>query len=384
MTKETLAFGGNNTAGAIPASPALNANRGCHNPGDFEAGALLVEPVAGTLMCGGKTAGSATTQDAENGLLVTVAPHGLPEVVGALPTHHTPNGHGCAGVNNQAVNAGHIIPEIHPLAAQGHAPAIAFPERLSGTQCVKAAEVCPALGALNPTAVAFQPRIARNGRGDMGDLVNALNAHSGTTGKGDAAPCVAYAIHENQRAELTMNDTVGTLNKGGGKPGQGYPAVAYTLHGTREGTQAVATPTDTAGTIREGTGSAVQNSSNTLALSPSPSLPVSSSDSAWRVRRLTPEECELLQGFPIGYTLIPGKHRLRKGDDLRDSMDYLTALGFQPEEVTALAHSPDGPRYKALGNSWAVPCARWIMARITTALDALAAPSACAKPLLSD
>ncbi|HNI83560.1 MAG TPA: DNA cytosine methyltransferase, partial [Rhodocyclaceae bacterium] len=42
-------------------------------------------------------------------------------------------------------------------------------------------------------AYAFQPRIARNGRGGMGDVVNALNAQSGGTGKGDAAPCVAVA-----------------------------------------------------------------------------------------------------------------------------------------------------------------------------------------------
>jgi DNA (cytosine-5)-methyltransferase 1 len=39
-------------------------------------------------------------------------------------------------------------------------------------------------------AYAFQPRIARNGRGDMGDLVNALTM-SGETGKGDTAPCIA-------------------------------------------------------------------------------------------------------------------------------------------------------------------------------------------------
>jgi len=35
-------FGGNNTSGPIQISPAMNANRGCHNPGDFEAGALIV------------------------------------------------------------------------------------------------------------------------------------------------------------------------------------------------------------------------------------------------------------------------------------------------------------------------------------------------------
>jgi DNA (cytosine-5)-methyltransferase 1 len=58
---------------------------------------------------------------------------------------------------------------------------------------------------------------------------------------------------------------------------------------------------------------------------------------AMAVRRLTPVECERLQGFPDGYTNIPW----RKKDE-----------------------SPDGPRYKALGNSWAVPVVRWIGNRI--------------------
>ena len=55
------------------------------------------------------------------------------------------------------------------------------------------------------------------------------------------------------------------------------------------------------------------------------------------VRRLTPTECERLQGFPDGYTNIPWRKA--------------------PE-------SPDGPRYKALGNSWAVPVVAWIGQRI--------------------
>jgi DNA (cytosine-5)-methyltransferase 1 len=54
------------------------------------------------------------------------------------------------------------------------------------------------------------------------------------------------------------------------------------------------------------------------------------------VRRLTPVECERLQGFPDGYTDIKPK-----GKD-----------------------TPDGPRYKALGNSMAVPVMRWIGKRI--------------------
>jgi DNA (cytosine-5)-methyltransferase 1 len=54
------------------------------------------------------------------------------------------------------------------------------------------------------------------------------------------------------------------------------------------------------------------------------------------VRRLTPTECERLQGFPDGYTDI-------------------------------LPETPDGPRYKALGNSMAVPVMRWIGSRIALA-----------------
>ena len=62
---------------------------------------------------------------------------------------------------------------------------------------------------------------------------------------------------------------------------------------------------------------------------------------AMQVRRLTPTECERLQGFPDGYTNIPW----RKKDE-----------------------APDGPRYKALGNSMAVPCMRWIGERIQAAV----------------
>ena len=65
-----------------------------------------------------------------------------------------------------------------------------------------------------------------------------------------------------------------------------------------------------------------------------------------QVRRLTPVECERLQGFPDGYTAIPW----RKGK--LDS--FITGRDC-----------PDGPRYKALGNSMAVPCMRWIGWRIS-------------------
>ena len=60
---------------------------------------------------------------------------------------------------------------------------------------------------------------------------------------------------------------------------------------------------------------------------------------AGKVRRLTPTECERLQGFPDNYTLIPWRNK--------------------PAE-----QCPDAPRYMAIGNSMAVPVMRWIGRRI--------------------
>lgn len=228
-----VAFSGNNTAGPIEAAPALNANRGCHNPGDFEAGALLVQPVAHALRGEGFDASEDGTGS------------GTPLV-----------------------------------------PAIAFPERMSGTQCASSEELSPVLQSHNPTAVA-----------------------------------------------LFVNEVAPTLRSGSTSPRS---------HGKQNGTDREAL----------------------VAYTTSP-------HTAWRVRRLTPEECELLQGFPIGYTLIPGRHRLRKARDLEQTVVFLRALGYAEADAAALAHCPDGPRYKALGNSWAVPCVRWIGQRITAHLETM-------------
>lgn len=57
---------------------------------------------------------------------------------------------------------------------------------------------------------------------------------------------------------------------------------------------------------------------------------------AYLIRRLTPLECERLQGFPDGWTDIPD--------------------------------ASDSARYKALGNSVAIPCVEFIMGRIAAAL----------------
>jgi len=67
------------------------------------------------------------------------------------------------------------------------------------------------------------------------------------------------------------------------------------------------------------------------------------------VRRLTPRECERLQGFPDDFTLVPYRGRMMA----------------------------DGPRYKALGNSMAVPVLRWIGERIAK-VDAISEARAAA------
>lgn len=77
-----------------------------------------------------------------------------------------------------------------------------------------------------------------------------------------------------------------------------------------------------------------------------------------QVRRLTPIECERLQGFPDNHTLISWR-------------------GKDADEC------PDGPRYKAIGNSMAVPVMRWIGERIAAALPVEApAPRNWQRPFL--
>lgn len=99
-------------------------------------------------------------------------------------------------------------------------------------------------------------------------------------------------------------------------------AVAVALRG-REGGATAELGDDVAGTLRASTGGG--DKAHAL---------ISSA-----VRRLTPTECERLQGFKDDYTLIPWRGK--------------------PED-----ECPDGPRYKAIGNSKAVPVVRWIGQRI--------------------
>ena len=136
---------------------------------------------------------------------------------------------------------------------------------------------------------------------------------------------VAFAIQERAVSE---NPDAGPQGKGV-QEGHAYTlearnkvqAVAFDLRG-REGGAMPEGPHDTAN-IRAASG----GSSRSYVAQP------------WAVRRLTTVECERLQGFPDGFTQIP--YRGKPAD-----------------------RCPDGPRYKALGNSWAVNCADWLGERL--------------------
>ena len=137
----------------------------------------------------------------------------------------------------------------------------------------------------------------------------------------DRGPDVVFSIQERAVSE----------NLAAGTGGKGYqPDKAYTLE-ARNKVQSVAFTQNQAGDVLSGP--------------VCPSIGTSQSATGrntgkiltnYTVRRLTPRECERLQGFPDDYTIITYKKK----------------------------PAADGPRYRALGNSMAVPVMRWIMERI--------------------
>lgn len=135
-------------------------------------------------------------------------------------------------------------------------------------------------------------------------------------------PCIAFDC-KGTEVQVSTDGSHPTLRSMGHHNSHqnagGHAAVAYDLRG-REGGAQFEGPHDTAN-IRAANGG---SSKSYIA-------------EQWAVRRLTPTECERLQGFPDGWTDIRWRGK---------------------------AAAPDGPRYKALGNSMAVNVMRWVGERI--------------------
>lgn len=301
----------------------------------------------------------------------------------------TANGVGTCGADDNQAQAGHLVAAFGGgnrsgaidvaacLTARGQRidfEVETFLAQFSSTGQGAWAEGCGTLRAreqeshehLAVTAYGFRPRIGRNGRGDMGDICHTLSAEAGETGKGDSAPCVAIAFAENSRAEVRLEggdgQVTGALTTGGGKVGQGHPAVVtYPL--LEVGKRTGSSTTDP----RAGLG--IGNDGDPMfTLQAGAQHGVGTNIS---VRRLTPVECERLQGFPDNHTLIPVTKRKQITADeyayLRSHFPNMTA-----EE--AYRRAADGPRYKAIGNSMAIPVMKWIGERIMMQLQERSQP----------
>lgn len=92
----------------------------------------------------------------------------------------------------------------------------------------------------------------------------------------------------------------------------------------------------------------------------------------WVVRRLTPRECERLQGYPDDWTVLPKIKDMSEADYLffRDVFCTYRAINGKPVKKTPTKEQivkwynkldKDSPRYRALGNSLAIPCALRIL-----------------------
>lgn len=205
----------------------------------------------------------------------------------------------------------------------------------------------------DPETETILPVTAHTQRGE------GFDAGEDGTGRGTPLVPVAYAI--GSHAGAADGDQTNRSHSSGGPVGSNISEeLAYSLRAGR--TQSVASvqplPFDTsqesavflhANKGRPGG----RQSAHTEMVSVKPLVETLTTDGhaqsavftpAMQVRRLTPTEAERLMGFPDGYTAIPWRKK-------------------------PASECPDGPRYKALGNSWAVPVARWVGARITQHLE---------------
>jgi len=157
------------------------------------------------------------------------------------------------------------------------------------------------------------------------DVMPTLRAEQGGEGR-----CVAFT--QNDGGRDAPENTAPTL-RSGGDGGIPQSAVAYSVMPMNSGKDYKARETDVAQPIMAGGPVGGNQGGDYIVDQPQTSM---------QVRRLTPKECERLQGFPDDFTKIP--YRKKSADDC-----------------------PDGPRYKALGNSMAVPVMRWIGERINQA-----------------
>lgn len=158
-------------------------------------------------------------------------------------------------------------------------------------------------------------------------------AHTLGRNNGQENACIAFSYKDNgadATPDLSPTIRAGNHDKSHANSGQ-PPAIAYAFKAGQ-------------GAKAGGIGYAEEQSPTLTSASSGTNLAPAVMHGV-AVRRLTPIECERLQGFPDNHTLI----------------------GWRGKDAD---ECPDGPRYKAIGNSMAVPVMRWIGERIAAALPA--------------
>jgi len=171
-------------------------------------------------------------------------------------------------------------------------------------------------------------------------------AHTLGRNNGQENACIAFSYKDNgadATSDLSPTIRAGNHDKSHANSGQ-PPAIAYAFKAGQ-------------GAKAGGIGYAEEQSPTLTSASSGTNLAPAVMHGV-AVRRLTPIECERLQGFPDNHTLI----------------------GWRGKDAD---ECPDGPRYKAIGNSMAVPVMRWIGERIAAALPVEApAPRNWRRPFL--
>ena len=186
-----------------------------------------------------------------------------------------------------------------------------------------------------------------NGADATIDLTPTLRAggHRNSHANAGVVPAIAFA--QNNRGEVRFESGHGQVActvLSNGKPGYGVPMVAcVALRGRPQGLAA-----ELGGSVAAALRTSGGGADKPHVLAPHFEAhfrydwndPGPGDWSHWRVRRLMPMECERLQGMPDDYTLIPYRGK----------------------------PAADAPRYKAIGNSMAVPCMAWLGHRLMQCL----------------
>ena len=190
--------------------------------------------------------------------------------------------------------------------------------------------------ALAENTIGRQPLNGGNGDGfTVGGPMYTLNA----TGVHGVAQPIAFAQNTRDEVRLINGDgqIVGALAASPGMKQTSYVAIAYAFDSLSSNSMKSSNPVSGVNQV-----DVSKTLDTSRGLDPSCNQGGLGLVQSMAVRRLTPIEFERLQGFPDNHTNIPWRKK--------------------PE-------SPDGPRYKALGNSMAVPVMHWIGQRIQMVED---------------